>query len=426
MKKLHSPFKSLSLLLLCSAATAYGMETNNYSPTKQLPSAQKVDTPFITIELSSVEDDLSNNQWAEVINDIASNLQNLYHPNINAQSIQQFKNNMLTRNEFSIANIKEALKNSFGSGHVCVTRAKTDPRSMAKFISRDSKHTAKYLCLNGSDRQRVAHYYNPSETSKKDLENYLDDRQKITLQVFKSENGNVPIITVPSFEYYNAEIFKNKLAQVTTVLSSNYDYIMLDLRGNNGGDLGLTYHFLSLFLGNNDPDIYPLPVPNNQKLSYENLNNKLKGTTLPPFYQCTLFDSVTLTKNSDITFKKMVVLVDGKTFSSGEIVAATLKNTLGKKVCILGQPCVGSFEQENKTPMNLPHDFKLYLSGENTIFYSKKLATLLTGCRLLPDIRHEDMSTIKEKAVDILYNSVNYNSIDFPEKPSYERTGSQK
>ena len=97
---------------------------------------------------------------------------------------------------------------------------------------------------------------------------------------------------------------------------------MLDLRGNNGGDLGLTYHFLSLFLGNNDPDIYPLPVPNNQKLSYEDLNNKLKSTTLPPFYQCTLFDSVTLTKNSseDITFKKMVVLVDGKTFSSGEIV----------------------------------------------------------------------------------------------------------
>ena len=131
-------------------------------------------------------------------------------------------------------------------------------------------------------------------------------------------------------------------------------------------------------------------------------------------------------KSEDITFKKMIILVNEKTFSSGEIAAATLKNTLGKKVCILGTPCSGSLEEGNNSPIPLPHDFKLHLSAENLIFYSKKFAKLLTGCRLLPDIRHEDMSTIKEKAVDILYNSVNYNSIDFPEKPSYERTGSQK
>jgi len=113
----------------------------------------------------------------------------------------------------------------------------------------------------------------------------------------------------------------------------------------------------------------------------------------------------------------MVILVDEKTVSTAEIVAATLKNTLGSKVCILGKPCSGSFEASDESPVILLSSFKLFLPKSRSILYSKKLRKLLTGCRLLPDIRHENMDTIMDKALCILHDP-----ISFSEDPSYERT----
>lgn len=415
MKTLYSYFTLFSFILLYTTGTIQSMEPERspYATRKlppiptQSPSTNQPSTPdIITTDFTYIENDLNKNQWIEVINNVMAKLQNLYHPNINAQSLQQFKKSMLNQNEYSIAYLNDAIKNSFGVGHVYLTRDK---------IYNIHDVPANYRNHIRCNILKALYHYDATQTNGQAV---IDAKRKVSLKIFKSDKGDVPIITIPSFNV-KSDTLINSLTKMTNILSRNYDYIMLDLRNNTGGDIGLEYYFLSLFLGNNDPDIYPVNLAHDQKLSYENLNKQLSTKKLPPFYQYATSFSVPVKKDTaeTITFKKMVVLVNENTFSGGEIVAATLKNTLGSKVCILGTPCAGSFEDGNNLPINLPYDFKLHVSGGNMAFYSKKLAKLLTGCRLLPDITYDDMNTIKEKALDILYNGT-----PCSEYPSYERT----
>lgn len=428
MKKLSLYFRLLSFVLLTvGSIQSMEPERSPYATRKLPPIPTQSSTPnnpqvpdIITIELNDVENDLSNNQWVEIVNNITARLQNLYHPNITFESIEQFRKDVLNQNTRSIKKLKDALKNNFGIGHIAIMRDKVDNYQLTKALPRGSKNTQCYRRYNSNTQERIGYLYDPNQTNLENIKNYLDAKNKISLKIIPADNGiNVPIIAVPSFNASNLNILLSQLTKMADIIQRKYDYLILDLRGNNGGDIGIAYYFLSLFLGNNDPDVYPITLNNNQKLSYENLNKYLSTKTLPPFYQYAAFDSVNVTKNTteSITFKKMVVLVDEYTFSSGEIVAATLKNTLGEKVCILGKPCSGSLEDRNDFPIQLPYDFKLYLSGENMVFYSKKLKKLLTGCRLLPDIEYDDMSTIKEKALDILFNETPCSA-----NGSYERT----
>lgn len=408
--------KILFLSLLAYPLCSFTMET------------QQVSKPdFVRVELKEREDDLSDNDWTETVNNIASKLQDIYLPDINTQSIEQFKKDMFAPNGFSLSNLRKALEKNFGMGHLGIIRTKLD--GIDEAISQGKQHpilkNAKNITsIITASRDPHAYLFDSSQVTSTDIDNYLNSLKKMTIQLLKSKKGEVPLITIPTFQ--KEIVTLNDIKSMTQKIGRKYDYLILDLRGNSGGSLPRMFHFLSLLVGNNDPDILAITASGkipNPKNNHLELENELNNATLLPFYEVPSPGyEIPLKKNitEDITFKKMIILVNEKTVSAGEMTAATLKSTLGSKVCILGKPCAGSFEHDSLKITMLPHDFVLFLPLSGEIFYSPKYRKLLTGYRLLPDIRYDDMDTIIDKALQI---------IDMPkpcpEEPSYERTVQQ-
>jgi hypothetical protein len=374
---------------------------------------------FIIIPLHDVENDLTENNWVEIINAIILKLQGIYHPDIHAGSINHFKKSMA--NEYSFVHLKQSLKDSFGIGHLGIARDKIDLEQIRKIrIEHSQKRSLKTLIYYIGPR--IGYLYDHSRVAIQDIYDYENKFKRISVTVQKSDNGDVPIVAVPSFDVAcnDISIILEDISTMTLILGRKYNHIIVNLLENNGGDVQIMYYFISFLLGNNDPDIYTIFLNDtfgkHSHISYEQLETMINNTKLKPFYE--YVRSAKKNISEDITFKKMIVLVNGNTFSGGEIAAAALKSTLGSKVCILGEPCVGSFEISNDAVVSLPYDFKLFLPQNTTkVFYSRKLCKLLTGCRLLPDIVHENMSTIVDKALSLLHDSSS-----FPENPSFERT----
>jgi hypothetical protein len=222
----------------------------------------------------------------------------------------------------------------------------------------------------------------------------------------------------------------NDTHMIFQTIGRKYDNIILDLRGNTGGSARFAYYFLSFLLGDNDPDMrignlmFSTDSEDSEQFLtdyHQEVEDLVNNRPYQSFYEHATFGDpdIPFQKNTkdNITFEKMIVLVDEHTISAGEIVAATLKNTLGSKICILGKPCVGSFEAAGEEVL-LPHDFTLDLPDSYMVFYSPKYKKLLTGHRLLPDITHENMDTIMDKALELLHD----HTITYPSEPSYERT----
>lgn len=170
------------------------------------------------------------------------------------------------------------------------------------------------------------------------------------------------------------------------------DTLVLDLRGNMGGAIDVLPHFLGPFIGN-DHVAYRLFRRGDHKPT------KTKTGWL----------------NSMVKFKRMVVLVDGKTKSSGEVMAATLKKfNVGT---VVGTTTKGWGSVENTYPVateikdNTKHT--LLLVNHLTV---RPNGQPIEGNGVVPDVKtgknnwqeklrryHRDENLIRE--VEVLINS---------------------
>lgn len=382
----------------------------------------KIDDHFEKIKLAGIENDLLETDWVESVNNIASALQSVYHPGITSEAIEQFKKDMFAKDGFSLINLQNSIKANFAVGHLGITRTQLDIDLIGNLIeTKYPNNTEAEINVEGYDGQMFAYLYNPSAISYRHIKLFKNTYNKTSLKFLKTEKGNIPIVKIPSFSFRKGS-FVEEIKSVTKIIGKNYKHIIVDLRGNRGGNMSAMYYFLSLFLGNNDPDVYPISI--DAKFYKElqcpavKLEQAINDIPISPFYEFVTFDHklVKIKKkvSENLLFEKMIVLVNDKTFSGGEIAAATLKNTFGSKVCILGKPGRGSFEQAGGQ-LTIPNKFLLNLPHEGIVFYSKKLHKLLTGQRLLPDILHENKETIVDTALDIFTGAMSWSDV-----PSYE------
>lgn len=407
---------------------------NRYLFTPEIELQSKINKHFIEIKSDFyLDSDLQKEQWITVVEEVSAALNEICFPGITSKEIEKFKNKILEKKmlkiekgQFSVKCMQDIMKKNFAIGHLSITRGLFDPSKIYEKLGKELlKHSEKTEWeLNSRENGDCsALLINPQVTSSEKIEEYKKQLNKISIKLIERQNKIIPIIKIPSFIDTDGN-FAKELHAVKATIGRNYESIILDLTQNEGGHIFMLNYFLSLFLGNNDPDICPINNLNKinvvkQNLSHVQLEQVLKKFLLPPFYEYMIFinSPVEIKKDAmeNITFKKMIVLIDEATFSAGEYAAACLKNTLGSRVCVLGMPGRGSFEHGGGKHLKLSHNFVLCLPGEDSIFFSKKFQKLLTGQRLLPDIVHENKETIINKALEILHQEISW-----PETPSYE------
>lgn len=309
----------------------------------------KISEHFVKINLSDIESDLQEADWLEVVNEIEYVLKWLYHPGITNKTIEEFKQDMFAKDGFSLKNLKNSIKTNFAVGHLGIGRAAFYKDLLFDKINHPDKNRAQ-INLQGYKGRMCAYLYNDKFISYEDIKKFEQTLKKISLKFLKTENGNAPIIKIPSFSF-REDSFVEEINAITQIIGRNYQHIIIDLRGNGGGDLIVMYYFLSLFLGNNDPDIYEIKIDaefcKDNQITPSELEQNISNIQLKSIYECHFNHKSIMPKKDEfenLTFEKMIVLIDDATFSGGEIAAAVLKNTLGSKVCILGKPGRGSFE----------------------------------------------------------------------------------
>jgi hypothetical protein len=388
------------------------------------------DIPCIKVELKQETRDLSPQDWTIVVEEIIQELQKIYHPNINENTLNRFGNTVFANDKFSIENLNATLQKVFGIGHLSVVRKKISVLDYVRVKRQNPGYSEPDFW---SERGRYyAYLANPNLIKSPTLCRFQDPKNSFGITKYDTGKKIIPVVKAPPFNPKLFIKYKKFISYITNYLyEEKYDDIILDLRDNSGGRFSNIYHLLSRILGNNNPDIYPIyaELGSNQTLdknsSREDLEQGLKNLlpTLPPFWDYLeqyIEQAGKRFKKEEtpkIEFKKMIVLINSNTFSAAEHVAASLKNIFGKKVCLMGLPTIGSFETAGEDIL-LSKDFHLSMWGSpNFMFFSKKRQMLLNGMRLLPDIVHSDSDTIIPAAVRALDNSVDCN-----ENAYYERS----
>jgi hypothetical protein len=327
---------------------------------------------FIKLSLNEIEDDMTELQWRELINEITFNLQSVYHPTISLSAIEQFRDDLSVSENLTIVNLRSALKRNFGVGYLGIARKVVDLTQIPSIIeTRHENKTRLQLIAEPYYNHVFGYLYNDNKITYEDIKKSLKKSQKISVKIMQDFEKRIAIIKVPTFESNKGCIF-DEIKTAAKGLGKFHEEIILDLRDNTGGSQGAVYYFTSLFLGDDEPDISQIGIDSSLHIRKQTSRKQLECDivenieSFPPYYdRMTFREYPDMQKNTceSVIFNKMIILINGNTMSSGEIAAAVLKSTLGARVCVLGSPARGSFEEARKK-VELPHQFMLYLPGD--------------------------------------------------------------
>lgn len=218
-------------------------------------------------------------------------------------------------------------------------------------------------------------------TNKNRLENYKDF---IESKIIEDKIGYVRVKSWSTFSDFDFEN-KSKLLEEKMNIIRDSDSVIIDVRGNDGGNSNLSQVIAKYFI---DKSIKYCKIfrriPGNNKLSEENLEIKHGDVFLD---------------------KRLVVITDNKCFSSNEMFILMLKDT--GRATTIGQKTGGG--SGNPKHFNIKLGNKEYLLRVSTWRMFRNNGKPLEGIGIEPDIEvlkegDENKDAELEKAIEYLKN----------------------
>lgn len=200
---------------------------------------------------------------------------------------------------------------------------------------------------------------------------------------------------LPSFKYAKGAKYHGYIdANMRRINKDESEFLILDLRGNLGGVIQ-TY-LMGYFIAEQDHIAY-MEIGNTEKPAYRQHYKRWSKSYLKVRLSSMLQDASQLSADSVGHFyqilnrpqveqcqKRLVVLVDGMTFSSGSNVAANLKDKAG--AIIIGEETCGSYKHGNTGQLALKLPKSKFQMVINPVYYSNNVDLEMGSSGLIPDI----------------------------------------